>query len=68
MMNLEWIRRHEGVSDAPTTTYLFESGDITQIEAAKKAVKGEGAAASAGGPTAAVAGAGTLNVGSLRAR
>jgi ferritin-like protein len=69
MMNLEWIRRHEGVFDAHMTTYLFKSGDITQIEAVKKAAQGEDAAPSGAGPTAAAgAGTGGLNVGSLRAR
>jgi ferritin-like protein len=71
MMNLEWIRRHEGVFDAHMTTYLFKSGDITQLEAAAKAAKGEGAAASGGVPAAAAAAgaaAGVLNVGSLRVR
>ena len=55
MMNLEWIRRHEAVFERHMRTYLFSSGDITEVEAATKAA---GAAPAAGG--------GALGVGSLR--
>jgi len=57
MMNLEWIRRNEGIFEQHMRTYLFSTGDITKIEAAKKA-GGEGGAAGAAG--------GVLKIGSLR--
>jgi len=57
MMNLEWIRRHESAFDERMRTYLFQGGEILQIEAA----------AEKGGPGPAAAGSdGTLGVGSLR--
>jgi ferritin-like protein len=59
MMNLEWIRRRLPILDEHMRTYLFAAGDITQIEAAKKADE-------AGGEPAPVAPAGSLRVGSLR--
>ncbi len=31
-MLLEWIRRHDSKFDAALKTYLFTSGDITEIE------------------------------------
>ena len=59
MMNLEWIRRHDGVFDRNLRTYLFTSGPITQIE---KAVTDQGTVE--GG--AQTASGGSLGIGSLR--
>src|SRR4051794_29751351 len=35
MMNLEWIRRHDGVFEDHMRTYLFTSAPITAVEAEK---------------------------------
>jgi ferritin-like protein len=63
MMNLEWIRRRQGVFDQHMRTYLFKAGDITNIEAAKKAAE---VGAGGGAAAAPVATSGSLNVGGLR--
>jgi ferritin-like protein len=67
MMNLEWIRRREEAFDRNLKTYLFSSGDITQIEAAKTggpadrgSIEEPGGGGSSGG--------GSLNLGSLRGK
>jgi hypothetical protein len=35
-MVLEWIRRHEPVFDKQLRTYLFQQGEITEIEEAQE--------------------------------
>ncbi len=56
-MTLEWLRRRDPVLDRHLRTYLFTSGEITEIEA--EAESGAGA----GGPAA-----GSLGIGSLKGR
>lgn len=63
-MTLEWLRRNMARWDEVMRTYLFTSGDITEIEAAKEAAE-----ASANEPVplrAAQRGGGDLGIGSRR--
>jgi ferritin-like protein len=62
MMNLEWIRRHQGVFDKHMHTYLFTTGAITTIEAVAEGKIPPGAGAAAAAPSS----GGGLGVGSLR--
>jgi uncharacterized protein len=58
-MVIEWLRRHNATFDAQLKTYLWSDGPITGVEAA----------AEAGEPAAAPAGAavdGSLGIGSLK--
>lgn len=56
-MTLEWLRRHDPVLDRHLRTYLFTSGEITEIEAqAESEVADDGP------------GAGSLGIGSLKGR
>ncbi len=67
MMTLEWLRRRDAKIDETARMFLFAEGEITQIEAAKKA-----AAAASGGAPSSPAGApvspSSLGIGSLRSR
>lgn len=56
-MTLEWLRRHDAVLDGHLRTYLFTSGEITEIEAEAEARTEDH------GP-----GAGSLGIGSLKGR
>ena len=70
MMTLEWLRRRDAKIDETARMFLFAEGEITQIEAAKKAAMaagsggGSSAPASPGGP----ASPSSLGIGSLRSR
>jgi ferritin-like protein len=66
MMTLEWLRRRDAKIDETARMFLFAEGEITQIEAAKKAA----AAGSAGGTSAPTPSASpsSLGIGSLRNR
>lgn len=46
VMTLEWLRRNMGVWDKEMRTYLFKTGDITELE--DEAMSGEGASKSKG--------------------
>lgn len=66
MMTLEWLRRRDAKIDETARMFLFAEGEITEIEAAKKA-----AAAGSGGGTSAPnspASPSSLGIGSLRNR
>ena len=67
MMTLEWLRRRDPKIDETARMFLFAEGEITQIEAAKKAAE---AAGSAGGTPAPISPASpsSLGIGSLRSR
>ena len=66
MMTLEWLRRRDAKIDETARMFLFAEGEITEIEAAKKAAM----AASGGGSTApsAPSASPSLGIGSLRSR
>src|ERR1700733_8039248 len=49
MMTLEWLRRRDAKIDETARMFLFAEGEITEIEAAKKAAMAAGAAAGSGG-------------------
>jgi ferritin-like protein len=69
MMTLEWLRRRDAKIDETARMFLFAEGEITEIEAAKKAAL----AASGGGSSASSApsvpsASPSLGIGSLRSR
>jgi ferritin-like protein len=66
MMTLEWLRRRDAKIDETARMFLFAEGEITEIEAAKKAAL----AASGGGSPApsAPSASPSLGIGSLRSR
>ena len=70
MMTLEWLRRRDPKIDETARMFLFAEGEITEIEAAKKATMAANAAASGGGPSpsASPASPSSLGIGSLRSR
>ena len=70
MMTLEWLRRRDAKIDETARMFLFAEGEITQIEAAKKAAMAAGAAGSGGGTSVATSPASpsSLGIGSLRSR
>jgi ferritin-like protein len=67
MMTLEWLRRRDAKIDETARMFLFAEGEITEIEAAKKAAH---AAASGGGTSAPASPSSpsSLGIGSLRNR
>ena len=67
MMTLEWLRRRDAKIDETARMFLFAEGEITEIEATKKAAMAAGAAAEGGG-TSAPASPSSLGIGSLRSR
>jgi ferritin-like protein len=71
MMTLEWLRRRDAKIDETARMFLFAEGEITEIEAAKKAALAAGGAAGSGGgssPTPAASSSPSLGIGSLRSR
>jgi uncharacterized protein len=70
MMTLEWLRRRDAKIDETARMFLFAEGEITEIEAAKKAAMAAGGAASGGGTSAPTSPASpsSLGIGSLRSR
>lgn len=70
MMTLEWLRRRDAKIDETARMFLFAEGEITQIEAAKKAAMAAGAGGSGGGTSAPTPSASpsSLGIGSLRNR
>ena len=71
MMTLEWLRRRDAKIDETARMFLFAEGEITEIEAAKKAAMAAGAAAGSGGGSSAAPAASSspsLGIGSLRSR
>ena len=66
MMTLEWLRRRDSKIDETARMFLFAEGEITEIEASKKAAL----AASGGGAPApsAPSASPSLGIGSLRSR
>jgi ferritin-like protein len=68
MMTLEWLRRRDAKIDETARMFLFAEGEITEIEAAKKAAQ---AAASGGAspssPSSSLSPS-SLGIGSLRSR
>jgi ferritin-like protein len=71
MMTLEWLRRRDPKIDETARMFLFADGEITQIEAIKKAAMAAGEAGSGGapaGPGAGSASPSSLGIGSLRSR
>ncbi len=70
MMTLEWLRRRDAKIDETARMFLFAEGEITEIEAVKKAAMAAGGAASDGGPPpgGAPASPSSLGIGSLRSR
>ncbi|HTB59595.1 MAG TPA: encapsulin-associated ferritin-like protein [Polyangia bacterium] len=71
MMTLEWLRRRDAKIDETARMFLFAEGEITEIEAAKKAAMAAGAAAGSGGGSSATPAASSspsLGIGSLRNR
>jgi ferritin-like protein len=69
MMTLEWLRRRDPKIDETARMFLFAEGEITQIEAAKKAAMAAGGTAGGGAPSAgAPASPSSLGIGSLRNR
>ncbi len=66
MMTLEWLRRRDAKIDETARMFLFAEGEITEIEAAKKAAL----AGSGGGSPApsAPSSSPSLGIGSLRSR
>jgi hypothetical protein len=67
MMTLEWLRRRDAKIDETARMFLFAEGEITKIEAAKKAAMAAGADGSGGGASA-PASPSSLGIGSLRSR
>jgi len=66
MMTLEWLRRRDTKIDETARMFLFAEGEITEIEAAKKAAL---AASGGGSPAPSAASASpSLGIGSLRSR
>ena len=63
MMTLEWLRRRDAKIDETARMFLFAEGEITEIEAAKKA-----ALAASGGGSPAPSAPPSLGIGSLRSR
>ena len=70
MMTLEWLRRRDAKIDETARMFLFAEGEITQIEAAKKAAMAAGTAGSGGGTSSPTSPASpsSLGIGSLRNR
>jgi ferritin-like protein len=71
MMTLEWLRRRDAKIDETARMFLFAEGEITEIEAAKKAAMAAGGAAGSGGGSSATPVASSspsLGIGSLRSR
>ena len=70
MMTLEWLRRRDAKIDETARMFLFAEGEITEIEAAKKAALEANAAASGGGTStpSSPSSPSTLGIGSLRSR
>ena len=70
MMTLEWLRRRDAKIDETARMFLFAEGEITEIEAAKKAAMAAGSGASGGGTSAPTSSASpsSLGIGSLRSR
>jgi ferritin-like protein len=70
MMTLEWLRRRDAKIDETARMFLFAEGEITEIEAAKKAALAAGSGASGGGASAPTSPASpsSLGIGSLRSR
>jgi len=67
MMTLEWLRRRDAKIDETARMFLFAEGEITEIEATKKAANGTasgGATATPPSPSS----PSTLGIGSLRSR
>ena len=68
MMTLEWLRRRDPKINETARMFLFAEGEITQIEAAKKAAMEGGGSA---GGTSSLTSSGSpssLGIGSLRSR
>ena len=71
MMTLEWLRRRDAKIDETARMFLFAEGEITEIEAAKKAALAAGGAAGSGGASSAApapSSSPSLGIGSLRSR
>jgi len=68
MMTLEWLRRRDAKIDETARMFLFAEGEITQIEAAKKAAAEAGGSAGSGGGATSPASPSSLGIGSLRSR
>jgi uncharacterized protein len=71
MMTLEWLRRRDPKIDETARMFLFAGGEITQIEAVKKAAMAAGEAGSGGtssDPGPGFASPSSLGIGSLRSR
>jgi ferritin-like protein len=67
MMTLEWLRRRDTKIDETARMFLFAEGEITGIEAAKKAQLAAGGTGSSGAGAASPAGGSpSLGIGSLR--
>ncbi len=68
MMTLEWLRRRDAKIDETARMFLFAEGEITGIEAAKKAQLAGGATGAGGSGAATPSGASpsSLGIGSLR--
>jgi len=67
MMTLEWLRRRDAKIDETARMFLFAEGEITEIEAAKKAAMA-GGATTGGGGTSSPPSPSSLGIGSLRSR
>jgi hypothetical protein len=65
MMTLEWLRRRDAKIDETARMFLFAEGEITGIEAAKKAQLAGGAGGS-GTATPSGSSPSSLGIGSLR--
>jgi ferritin-like protein len=68
MMTLEWLRRRDAKIDETARTYLFAEGEITEIEAKKKAAEAAGGGGGSGGSPASPTSSPSLGIGSLRKR
>ncbi len=73
MMTLEWLRRRDAKIDETARMFLFAEGEITLIEAAKKAAAaaasgGASAATSSASPASPASSPSSLGIGSLRNR
>lgn len=67
MMTLEWLRRRDAKIDETARMFLFAEGEITEIEAAKKAQLAAGSPGSSGsGATTSAGSSPSLGIGSLR--
>jgi ferritin-like protein len=72
MMTLEWLRRRDPKIDETARMFLFAEGEITQIEALKKAALAAGEGAPGAAPSspgvASASSPSSLGIGSLRNR